>query len=283
MIKCFVTDLDGTLFDGHGPSLFDLTQRNRNGLIKAKENGLTIAVASGRIIGYAKRIASMVPFQPQMIAGFNGAIMRYNEQPYFTYDMDRTTFKSLLETVKQLDGVSAIQLQTLDSMRVFEDVYSPLAVRYRKEVQSIGIGKVCDVPIAQWFDQYPSSKVGKLSVYTNNLDASNHIIKQLRPCFPNLNVTKSSPTVIEIMNERANKGSFIEFISQHTDWSVDEIAAIGDNSNDSAMTNMVKTSFGIASGDPQFLKTVTHVVADVAEAIDMILTNDYHGPTIRKE
>ena len=283
MIKCLVTDLDGTLFDGHGPSLFDLTQRNREGLIKAKENGLTIAVASGRIIGYAKRIASMVPFQLRMIAGLNGAIMRYNDQPYFTYDMDRTTFKSLLETVKQLDGVSAIQLQTLDSMRVFEDVDSPLASRYRKEVQSIGIGKVCDVPIAQWFDQYPSSKVGKLSVYTNNLDASNHIIKQLRPCFPNLNVTKSSPTVIEIMNERANKGSFIEFISHHTGWSVDEIAAIGDNSNDSAMTNMVKTSFGIASGDPQFLKTVTHIVTDVAEAIDMILTNDYHGPTIRKE
>ena len=43
MIKCLVTDLDGTLFDGHGASLFDLTKRNMEGLIKAKEHGLTIA------------------------------------------------------------------------------------------------------------------------------------------------------------------------------------------------------------------------------------------------
>ena len=52
MVKCLVTDLDGTLFDGHGPSLFDLTQRNREGLIKAKENGLTIAGTSpdGRLV-----------------------------------------------------------------------------------------------------------------------------------------------------------------------------------------------------------------------------------------
>lgn len=277
MIKCLVTDLDGTLFDGHGKSLFDLTPRNQRGLTKARVHGLTIAVASGRIIGYGKKVLDMYPSNPYLVAGFNGAIMQCNDVVQMI-DMDRSTFKALLTMVKTMDGITAIQLQTLDSMRVFEDTNSALARRYQKEVASIGIGKVCDVTINQWFDHYPDSKIGKLSIYTDGLNQSISVMNQLSQSFPLLNVTRSADTVIEVMRKQAHKGAFIEFIMKQCGYTFDEIATIGDNNNDLAMSTMVQTSFGITSGDPSFLSTVNYQVKDVAQAIDMII--DHNGSAI---
>lgn len=276
MIKCLVTDLDGTLFDGHGQTVFDLTSRNVDGLKKAKQHGLTIAVASGRIIGYAQKVMEIQPFDPYLICGFNGAIMKYNDEPFTYVDMERDTFKSLVAMVKTSAGVDAIQLQTLDSMRVFEDTDSALANKYKKEVKSIGIGKVCDVTIQQWFNHYPSSRIGKLSIYMHDLGSTNQLMHDLTIQFHNLNVTKSNQLLIEVMRKKANKGTFIDFIMDHTGWTKDEIATIGDNHNDLAMSQKVSTSFGIETGDQHFLDQITYPVQDVAQAIDMIIDMNQH-------
>ena len=53
MIRFIITDLDGTLFHGHGDSLFDLTSENTEALAKARANGIRVLPCSGRTVTYA--------------------------------------------------------------------------------------------------------------------------------------------------------------------------------------------------------------------------------------
>ncbi len=52
MIKWIVSDLDGTLFEGHGETVFDLSPANEAALQAVQNAGIEFSAASGRMIGY---------------------------------------------------------------------------------------------------------------------------------------------------------------------------------------------------------------------------------------
>ena len=74
MIKFIVSDMDGTLFEGHGETVFDLTERNQAALKRVQEAGIEFCVASGRMIGYGIRLLERYGFRHIRAAGFNGAV-----------------------------------------------------------------------------------------------------------------------------------------------------------------------------------------------------------------
>ena len=74
MIKWIVSDLDGTLFEGHGETVFDLCPANEAALKALQRQGIEFCVASGRMIGYGIHLLEKYGFRAIRAAGFNGAV-----------------------------------------------------------------------------------------------------------------------------------------------------------------------------------------------------------------
>ena len=64
MIKWIVSDLDGTLFEGHGETVFDLCPANEAALKALQRQGIEFCVASGRMIGYGIHLLENMGFAP---------------------------------------------------------------------------------------------------------------------------------------------------------------------------------------------------------------------------
>ena len=271
MIKCLISDLDGTLFLGHGKTVFDLTQRNQKALEKAKENGLVIAVASGRMLGYGERVLDIVGSDMRLVCGFNGAVCRFGDGPLDCIAMEKAMAKILLAEALKRDDVEYMQIQTLDSIRIFDDPFSAIADKYRSQAEEFGIDTVSDLGIAAWLEVDTPSPIGKFSICLKTKEKTLSFMDELSAKYPELNITKSNDTLIEIMKEGADKGRFVRFIQEKTGFKKEEIAAIGDNSNDLAMIKASGIGFGIKSGDEKLLSEVKYTVEDVAQAIALIL------------
>ena len=74
MIKWIVSDLDGTLFEGHGETVFDLSPANEAALQAVQNAGIEFSAASGRMIGYGIHLLEKYGFPQIRTAGFNGAV-----------------------------------------------------------------------------------------------------------------------------------------------------------------------------------------------------------------
>lgn len=271
MIKCLISDLDGTLFLGHGKTVFDLTKRNQKALKMAKENGLVIAVASGRMLGYGERVLDIIGADTRLICGFNGAVCRFGDGPLDCIAMEKAMAKILLGEALKREDVEYMQIQTLDSIRIFDDPLSAIADKYRSQAEEFGIDSVSDLGIAAWLEVDSLSPIGKFSICLKTKEKTLDFMDELSEKYPELNITKSNDTLIEIMKDGADKGRFVRFIQEKTGFKKEEIAAIGDNSNDLAMIRASGIGFGIKSGDEKLLSEVKYTVEDVAQAIALIL------------
>lgn len=74
MIKVIISDMDGTLFYGHGRTIFDLTHRNELALKRCQKHNVSFFVASGRTVGYGQRLLQKYGFANEIVGGFNGAV-----------------------------------------------------------------------------------------------------------------------------------------------------------------------------------------------------------------
>ena len=73
MIRALISDLDNTLFLGHGETVFDLTARNAEGLAELREAQVALYTASGRMSAFGEELLRRNGFTDIRSSGFDGA------------------------------------------------------------------------------------------------------------------------------------------------------------------------------------------------------------------
>ena len=91
--------------------------------------------------------------------------------------------------------------------------------------------------------------------------------KELQVRFPNLNVVRSAPHLLEVMDAAVNKASGIEVMLEHYGFSAKDALSFGDNYNDFEMLSYTGTSVAMGNA-PQKVK---------AAASDVTLSNEEDG------
>ena len=82
--------------------------------------------------------------------------------------------------------------------------------------------------------------------------------------FPNLNVVRSAPYLLEIMDKSVSKATGIEVLLKHYGFSADEAIAFGDNYNDIEMLEYIPQSVAMGNA-PQKILEVASNVTDMSE------------------
>ena len=262
MIKWIVSDLDGTLFEGHGETVFDLCPANEAALKALQRQGIEFCVASGRMIGYGIHLLEKYGFRAIRAAGFNGAVCYDQGQFVVT---DPLQVRQLREIVAILDGEfpqwTMIQVQGMNSERIFADPLHPTAQRYRKECAELGIGQVMDFTLDEFLNDDRGILAGKLSLTLPSPEVCLAALLRLRErlqgqCF----VTQSGKQLLEIGNGAAHKGVFIDYLKTAYKLKAEEIAVIGDAQNDAEMFAGAGHTFAMQSGSPKLQRIAGHIV-----------------------
>lgn len=88
--------------------------------------------------------------------------------------------------------------------------------------------------------------------------------RELGKLFPTLNVVRSAPHLLEIMDKSVSKATGIEVLLKHYGYTVDEAVAFGDNYNDIEMLELIPQSVAMANA-PEAIKKLAAAVTDSNE------------------
>lgn len=288
MFKLVAIDLDGTMLNQYGI----VTQKTKNSIKKAQENGIEIMIASGRPIDSVKTISKEIGSENYFISG-NGSII---------YDIkkDEIIYENVLKKQKALEIIKICEENS-----IFYNVYTEKEIiaknlqynvlYYHKENLTKSEEDKTHVNIVEDIYDYiekTDSKVLKVMICDKHQTIFNAIIRKLKEVedIEVLEVSHMSRKIIrqgteeipieyfytEISAKNVDKWTALEFLKEKLQISSDEIVAIGDNVNDKKMIE--KSGYGIAMGQsaPQ-IKEIADYITDsnvddgVANALDKLL------------
>lgn len=273
MLKLVAIDLDGTMLNQYGI----VTQKTKNSIKKAQENGIEIMIASGRPIDSVKTISKEIGSENYFISG-NGSII---------YDIkkDKIIYENVLKKQKALEIIKICEENS-----IFYNVYTEKEIiaknlqynvlYYHKENLTKAEEEKTHINIVENIYDYiekTEAKVLKVMICDKHQTIFNAIMRKLKEIddIEVLEVSHMSRKIIrqgteeipieyfytEISAKNVDKWTALEFLKEKLQISSEEIVAIGDNVNDKKMIE--KSGYGIAMGQsaPQ-IKEIADYVTD---------------------
>lgn len=264
MIKCIISDLDGTLLSKNNQMGGMAIHPEDVAAVKRwEDSGGLFAVATGRDYGFAEPLEHDHGIIADFVASNGGAI----------YIDEQVIHK------RPIPGDVVVKfLQRLHSL--------PSKVDYLANLE--GLQKLCDDDPGSFYnarvkhspngsyttkeyialDEKPGAY--KISVNVRNMQDKPAYWDLLNAEFANeLTITSSGRTFLEVNGAGVDKASGLEIYLQDRGLEHDEVAVIGDEDNDLTMLQAFKYSFAMASGNPVVIETARYVVGSVREMIDM--------------
>lgn len=270
MIKFLVSDLDGTLFYGHGDSLFDLADENRKMMAKLANNeDITFCVASGRNIYYGLHLMEKYHNKSRLLCGYNGASIYDNGKVFEEY-LDISLIEKIYEISKKFTDIQDFQLLTSSGDRVFANACEEVITVYQIQMDEIGHGKVSPLSIEEYMNS-DKNDVLKVTINFTTKEATNHAYNLLASVSDDATVTSSGGYTVEVNTKKRNKGSFIDYVMENYDVTKEEIAVVGDAFNDVDMFKAVTNSLCMSHASDVVKGYAKYIVNNVAECYEMIL------------
>lgn len=255
MYKLIAIDLDGTLLNSYG----EITEKNREAIKYALDNGIEIVLASGRDPKTMEKISLELGIKNFLIAG-NGASV-------YDINQEKNIYENFVETEKALKIIRICKENS-----IFFNIYTTQGIiteslnynvkvfnnenSYKPNKKRTNIEVVRDI-----YDYVENNKpeILKIIICDESRIIFNNVIDKMKSIrdIEVLDVEHMSKKIIrigteehqieyfytEVTNKDANKWTAIKFLLNELEISEDEVICIGDNMNDLKMIE--KSGVGI--------------------------------------
>jgi Cof subfamily protein (haloacid dehalogenase superfamily) len=222
-IKLIAIDLDGTLVhDGCG-----IPERNVRALRMVQDQGVTVAIATGRMHTSARTFVSRLGIAGDTpIISYNGAMIRLPEAA--TPMLHVPVPAALAAEIVQLSVDERLHLNYyLDDIMYSTHIDRWSRLYYRRT------GDFAE-PVGD-LRQFAGTKPTKLLIESTPAE-TDRLLPLLQERFAQrVYVTRSMPEYIEFLNPEASKGHAVEWLAGHLGLAREQVMAIGDNLNDEPM------------------------------------------------
>jgi Cof subfamily protein (haloacid dehalogenase superfamily) len=268
-MKLIALDLDGTVLRADQtihPTLVSAFSR-------AREAGITLAIATGRAFQSTKRIVQPFAFPGPLICSNGSQVLNDRHETIGSEFLDPDVQEYLLRYAQKHNiHVSAYSEEGVSTLQDSEWL-----TKYKQLVRGL------EIPIIG-FDALMAKTLFKIVYICEEEELPVHRQKMsFLASDGRAQLTESGPEYLEILPWRANKGNGLAKLSKYLCLDSSEIAAIGDYRNDLEMLEWVGTAGAVENALPEVKRLAQYVVKSnelggVAEFIDRcILLNSINS------
>ena len=252
MIKIILSDIDGTFLKDDKTA----TDLHAKAIKSAVDKGLKFVFVSARMPEAIYPITDALNMPHTPVISYGGAfVLTEREEVIFDKKMPADDTRNILATMR----------------RTWQDITINFYTGRHWFVESI------DKRVQ--FEMDITSATAELANFDDLLDKNilpNKILIMCEPptCeemerdlgekFPALNVVRSAPFLLEIMDKSVSKATGINVLLKHYGFTLDEAVAFGDNYNDTEMLELIPQSVAMANA-PDAVKKLAAAVTDSNE------------------
>ena len=286
MIRLFASDMDGTILQDHSTIHPDNVKMVRY----LQEQNIPFVICSGRDFYQASLCLEPANLQCPVI-GLNGAVIYQEDgtilkEVTLSHEDTRILVQEIEKYHNNWDMMTSKGFFSLH----FKEKFAKKVATFREnhpeltpEELEVEIDKLkklfyaIDVSSVEEVLKDPSIKIYK--VLTSNYEAEDSL-KEIKSYveqeLPNLVVTSSFKTNIEVTHKNAQKGIALQYYADTLGISMDEVFAIGDNSNDVSMLKLAGYSVAMGNANQEAMQSAKYQTDDnkhggVAKAIQQCL------------
>src|SRR5690554_979406 len=273
MIKCLVSDLDGTLLL-HGDFLqTKIHEKTIHGISKLRNNGVSFAIATGRTHDTRNVFEKQVGFSLDFI-GSNGSSVIINNELVVDETLPTSFYTNLVNKIENQNILANLLFVDSDGHHIVDhrfgwddDLF--LKMHYSGEINHYFIGE-----IHEWFNtQHDAKNFNKAVITIQDRIARDKLMQYLAPFVEaeNADMFYSADVFIEIMPKGINKGYGIHALKDYYNLNPEEIAVVGDSFNDVSMFEQFNThSFAMQNSPSEVKKYAKYIVDSVDDVISYI-------------
>ena len=286
MIRLFASDMDGTILQDHSTIHPDNVKIVRY----LQEQNIPFVICSGRDFYQASLCLEPANLQCPVI-GLNGAVIYQKDgtilkEVTLSHDDTRILVQEIEKYHNNWDMMTSKGFFSLHFKEKFDKKVATFRENHPEltpEELEVEIDKLkklfyaIDVSSVEEVLEDPSIKIYK--VLTSNYEAEDSLIEiksYVEQELPNLVVTSSFKTNTEVTHKDAQKGIALQYYADTLGISMDEVFAIGDNSNDVSMLKLAGYSVAMGNANQEAMQTAKYQTDDnkhggVAKAIQQCL------------
>lgn len=251
MYKAVFIDMDGTLLT----SAHTISEVNKRVIQQLLDKGIMVVPISARPLHGILPITSKVVPDNMPLVSLNGSYIFHNKEIIYRSDIALAQVNAIHQTLQDFD----VSVMYYSQMEWFASAESELILKEQKITDVKIIIQPFELTLNQWEMNLggpnkiliAGDKDIILSIEQGMLAEHGGI----------LNIYKSQPAYLEIMNLQASKSLAIDFLLKKYGILQNEIIAIGDNYNDKGMIEFAGA--GVAMGNaPDEIKKVADYVTD---------------------
>lgn len=272
MIKCIATDMDGTLLN----SMQEITEENKQAILKAQSQGVEVVVATGRSYREATYVLNAAGLTCPVIC-VNGAEVRSKEGEVISAhpipkQLARKTAAKLAAKDVYFEVYTNQGAYTMDSDKAVStlvDIVMSANPDADRDVITYAAGARVRDGLIHMVEDYErlfandDVMIYKFLAFSFEDGKLEEASESLRG-FDELEITKSGIENIEITHKNAQKGIALEAFTKTKEIDLADTMAIGDNFNDISM--LEKACRAVAMGNASFeIKALCDVITDTNE------------------
>lgn len=260
--KLIAIDMDGTLLNSN----HDVSDKNKEVIKRAIENGINIVVSTGRIFVSARYYAKLIGASTPIIA-CNGAYIKgklFNDEILIDRPIRRIDINKIINILEK----NNVKYRYYDDENFYTTSMDYITEKYKKwnEYQK----PEDEINIVLVENSYEALKniinIYKFVVMEDDNQKLNMLKNEiLENC--EVEIVSSWINTFDIMYKKVSKGSALEELCNKLNINKEEVIAIGDNENDLSMIKFAGCGVAMGNGE-DIVKAAADVITD---------TNDNDG------
>ena len=275
--KLLAIDMDGTFLNDDR----NISEQNINAVKRIAREGIKVVVCSGRVPFLLRPILREMPDKQAFIALNGGIIFDDNNKIIYSAEIDENTVFEVIDMLrKNFDG---IYYHFFHGDIACAERFESIIRRYYERNFLLPRENRMDFRILADSKKYIKEnkcKIRKMEIY----DDSGVILCKIKDKLgnlPGIEVVDSGKFGLEITKQGVNKGTALEILAKHYEFSIDECIAIGNDGNDLEMIK--KAGLGIAvSNAKDYIRLAANYITErdnnndaVAEVIDKFIDTPF--------
>ncbi len=248
--ELLVMDLDGTLTNSEKK----ITQRTKEALFRIQEEGVHIALASGRPTPGVMPVAEELELEKYggYILSFNGAnVMRMDTREVIYQNVVPKQFIRPLYEAALEEGIGII---SYSSNEIIAGTKTDEYMQKESKITHMPIHEVENFPN---FLDFPVNKC----LMTADGEYMEEAEKRMQARFPELNVFRSEPYFLEIMPQNVDKAFSLSRLLKYMELSRSQMICCGDGFNDLSMIRYAGLGVAMANAQQVVKKEADYITA----------------------